>query len=393
MPASRFPFTGLVLALLFTSAAGAQNHENSRAIEAVGGEPAALLARASQPVLGLPPLPIPAANPLTEEKIALGRKLFFDRRLSFNRTLSCAMCHVPEQGFAQVELKTPVGIEGRFVKRNAPTLLNVGYRQHLFHDGREQSLEHQVWQPLLKTNEMANPSIGFVLETIRNAEDYAGLFEAAFPTGLTLEAVGQALASYQRVLVAGDSDFDRWYFGKQEGALSEDAQRGWVLFQTTGCVRCHQVDTQTAQFTDGQFHDTGIGYARSMGIGQTPARVRLAPGVEVVPTVSFEMPTVNDLGRYEATGLSEDRWKYRTPSLRNVALTPPYMHDGSLPNLMAVVEYYAAGGIPHEGQDWRVRPLELTEDDKRALVAFMESLTGRDVETLVRDARSEGIGN
>ncbi len=342
---------------------------------------------------GLPPVPVPAGNPLTEEKIALGRKLFFDRRLSFNRTLSCAMCHVPEQGFAQVELKTPVGIEGRFVKRNAPTLLNVGYRQVLFHDGREASLEHQIWQPLLKTNEMANPSIGFVLETLRHADDYAGLFEAAFPNGLTLETVGMALASYQRVLMAGESGFDRWYYGEQRTALSAQAQRGWALFQASGCVSCHTVGTQSAQFTDEQFHDTGIGYARSMGRGQLPASVRLAPGVEVVPTVSFAQPTFNDLGRYEATGLSEDRWKYRTPSLRNVALTPPYMHDGSLPDLMAVVEYYDAGGVPHEGQDGRVRPLALSAEDKAALVAFMKSLTGGDIDTLVRDARSERIRN
>ncbi len=383
----------LAALLLITCGAAAQNYENSRAVEAVGGEPAALLAKISSPPLGLPAMKLPVANPPTEAKIALGRKLFFDRRLSFNRTLSCAMCHVPEQGFAQVELKTPVGIEGRFVKRNTPTLLNVGYRRTLFHDGRESTLENQVWQPLLKTNEMANPSIGFVLATIREAEDYDGLFKAAFVQGLTTETVGMALASYQRALVAGDSAFDRWYFGKQSDALSAEAQRGWMLFQVKDCVRCHQVDTATAQFTDEQFHDTGIGYAASMGIGQSTETVRLAPGVEVVPTVSFERPQANDLGRYEATGRSEDRWKYRTPSLRNVALTPPYMHDGSLSDLMAVVEYYAAGGVPHPGQDWRVRPLALTDADKRALVVFMESLTGGDVDALVSDARSERIGN
>ena len=196
-----------MLLLLLATAVYAQNYENSRAVESVDGEPADLLAAITTPPLGLPAMALPRRNPPTEAKIALGRKLFFDRRLSFNRTLSCAMCHVPEQGFTQYELKTPVGIEGRFVKRNSPTLLNVGYRTTLFHDGREATLENQVWQPLLKSNEMANPSIGFVLATIRDARDYEGLFEAAFDQGLTAETVGMALASYQRGLVAADSPF------------------------------------------------------------------------------------------------------------------------------------------------------------------------------------------
>ena len=388
MPASR-----LIALLLLAGSATAQNYENSRAVEAVGGEPAAMLSNISAPALGLSSMPLPARNPPTETKIALGRKLFFDRRLSFNGTLSCAMCHVPEQGFTQVELRTSVGAEGRFVKRNAPTLLNVGYRQSLFHDGREDSLENQVWQPLLKSNEMANPSIGYVLNTLRQAQDYQGLFEAAFDRGLTAETVGMALASYQRALVAANSPFDRWYFGGEEWALSAEAQRGWILFQAQGCVRCHSIGKSSAQFTNGEFIDTGVGYARSMGIGVEPETIQVAPGIHISPTVTFERPDANDLGRYEATGNSEDRWKYRVPSLRNVALTPPYMHDGSLADLAAVVDYYVAGGVPHEGQDWRVRPLAMTDADKRALVTFMESLTGSNIGSLVQDARSQHIGD
>lgn len=390
MPASRNFLIGL---LGLATAAAAQNYENSRELEAIDGSPAALLANITQPPLGLPDMAVPDRNPPSAAKIALGRKLFFDRRLSFNRTLSCAMCHVPEQGFTQVELRTPVGIEGRFVKRNAPTLLNVGYRRTLFHDGRESTLENQVWQPFLKSNEMANPSIGFVLDTIRQARDYAGLFEAAFPQGLTAETVGMALASYQRGLVAGNSPFDRFYFGGEKRALAESARSGWALFQSLGCSSCHTVGKQHAQFTDGNFYDIGIGYAHSMGVGRQVAPVRLAPGVEVVPTVSFDMPEANDLGRYEASGRSEDRWKYRVPSLRNVALTPPYMHDGSLPTLAAVVDYYNAGGVPHEGQDPRIRPLGLDTHQRESLVAFLESLTSSDIDSLVSDARSEAIGD
>ena len=379
--------------LALAGGTSAQNYENSRSLEEIGGSPQNLLARIESPPLGLPPLPQPDYNPATVARIDLGRKLFFDRRLSFNRTLSCAMCHVPEQGFTQRELRTPVGIEGRFVKRNSPSLLNVGYRTVLFHDGREDSLENQVWQPLLKQNEMANPSIGFVLQTIRDADDYDGLFEAAFTRGLTAETLGMALASYQRGLVAGDSAFDRWHFGKDRQAMDERALQGWELFQDKGCSSCHVVEQASAQFTNEAFYDTGIGYARSMGIGTEPLAVRLAPGVEIVPTVSFELPEANDLGRYEATGHSADRWLYRVPSLRNVALTAPYMHDGSMPTLAAVIDYYDTGGVQHQGLDPRIKPLGLTPAEKRSLEAFLESLTSRDIDDLVRDARSQAIGD
>ena len=383
----------LLLSGLLATAAMAQNWENSRAVEPVGGTPAALAANVAQPPLGLPELPVPARSSITEERVALGRKLFFDRRLSFNRTLSCAMCHVPVQGFTQYELKTPVGIEGRFVNRNAPTLLNVGYRSRLFHDGRESSLENQVWQPLLKRNEMANPSIGFVLDTIRGALDYRGLFETAFEQGLTAETLGMALASYQRVLLAGNSPFDRWYFGGEADALPEAAQRGWALFRELGCIGCHVVAEHHAHFTDDGFYDTGLGYARSMGGASDTATVRLAPGVEVEPEVSFARPANNDLGRYEATGESRDRWLYRVPGLRNVAITAPYMHDGSLATLDAVLDWYDQGGAPHPGQDPRIRPLGLDPARRGDLLAFLNALTSSDIDTLVADARSQPIGD
>jgi cytochrome c peroxidase len=364
----------------------------SRVVPATGGDPAPLMDYIEQPPLGLPAMAIPQRNPLTADKIALGRKLFFDRRLSFNGTLSCGMCHVPEQGFTQRELRTPVGLEGRFVKRNAPALYNVGYRTALFHDGRETTLENQVWQPLLLHNEMANPSIGFVLSTIAGAGDYRGLFEAAFEQGLTVETVGMALASYQRGLVSADSPFDRWYFGSQD-TLTEAARRGWGIFRDAGCIGCHTVEEDHAHFTDDRFYDTGVGYARSMGTGSAQAPVRLAPGVSVVPTVSFETASANDLGRYEATGRSEDRWLYRVPGLRNVALTAPYMHDGSFPDLDSVIDWYNGGGESHPGLDPRIRPLGLDAKQVSDLIAFLESLTGSNVEVLAADGRSAGIGD
>jgi cytochrome c peroxidase len=366
----------------------------SQVLAAAGTGARLSAAPAVVPPLGLPAMAIPADNPLSPEKIDLGRKLFFDRRLSFNRTLSCAMCHIPEQGFTQNEMRTPVGIEGRFVKRNAPSLYNVGYRQRLFHDGREYSLENQVWQPLLRDNEMGNPSVGFVIETLRDAADYSGLFEAAFGRGPGLETIGQALASYERSLVSARSPFDRWYFGKDEQALDEAAQRGFVLFLGNGCDRCHTVDGDHALFSDGSFHDTGIGYARAMLAPDTDReKVRLAPGVTVVPQVKFARPAANDLGRYEATGRAEDRWLYLTPSLRNVALTAPYMHDGSLPDLASVLRFYNEGAVPHAELDPLLHPLGLTPTQLRDLESFLLALTGDNIKQLGDDGRSVEIGD
>ena len=191
------------------------------------GKPADLLAIARRPPLGLPAVPVPRDNPLTREKIALGRKLFYDRRLSLNGTMSCAMCHVAEQGFTSQEQNTAIGIEGRTVRRNAPTLYNVAYLDRLFHDGRESSLENQVWGPFLAPNEMGNPSVGAVVDKLKGLDDYRDLFERAYRRGPTMETVSQALASYERTLVSAHSPFDRWYYGHDDQATDAAARRGW----------------------------------------------------------------------------------------------------------------------------------------------------------------------
>ena len=357
-----------------------------------------LFARVDAPPLGLPAVPVPADNPLTRRKIALGRKLFFDRRLSHNDTMSCAMCHIPEQGFTNRQLATAVGIEGRTVRRNAPTLYNVAYAKRLFHDAREGRLERQVWGPLLARNEMGNPSVGSVIERIESLPDYAGLFEVAFdgrPPGM--KALGMALASYQRTLLAGDSAFDRAYFGGEGGALSKAAARGFRLFtDEAACAACHPVGAESALFTDHGLHNTGVGYRSSLGTGAAGTRVEVAPGsyveLEHALLASISETPPADLGVYEITLDPRDRWKYRTPSLRNVALTAPYMHDGSLRTLREVVEFYDRGGVPNEALDPLMRPLGLTQTQIDDLVAFLESLTG-DVNALVRDARAAPIGD
>tara|TARA_R110002049_G_scaffold13509_2_gene58554 strand:+ start:188910 stop:190262 length:1353 start_codon:yes stop_codon:yes gene_type:complete len=373
---------------------------NSLSVTARTGKQADLLQFVEQAPLGLPEMVIPDDNPITEEKVSLGRRLFFDRRLSLNDTFSCAICHIPEQGFANNELATAIGLEGRSVKRNSPTMYNVGYYSVFFHDAREDSLEQQVWSPLLARNEMANPSIGYVINKIKRIEEYEGLFEAAFDgKGPTMETVGMALASYQRTLNSGNSRFDQWYYGKQQDALTEDEKEGFRLFTGKAkCSACHLINEEYALFTDNQLHNTGHGYSVSMGKTPEKTRVQLAPGVfvnvdaEIIDSVR-QTPKQNDVGLYTITQNPFDRWKFRTPILRNVALTAPYMHDGAFTSLRKVVEFYNKGGVPNELLSPLITPLNLTDKEMDQLVAFMRSLTGDNIEILVADGFAAPIGD
>ena len=363
------------------------------------GVPADLLAIFNNPPLGLPAVPVPADNPVTEAKVKLGRKLFYDRRLSLNDTISCAMCHVPEQGFANNELALAVGMEGRTMRRNAPTLYNVAYAERLFHDGRENSLEQQAWLPMLRRNEMANPSIGAVLNKLRSMSDYDGLFEAAFDgRGPVMETVGAAIASYERTLISANSPFDRWFYGKQQDALSPRAQRGYQIFSGKGrCTACHLVGEHYALFFDNKLHNTGIGWYDAMVPAAEEQRVLIAPGTYGTVTADkiamVGLPKQGDVGLYEITQDPKDRWRYKTPGLRNVALTAPYMHDGSLLTLADVVAFYNQGGHPNELLDPLIRPLDLSAAEQEDLVAFMESLTGDNVDELVADAFAAPVGD
>lgn len=344
------------------------------------------------PQLGLPPLPALAGEAPSQAVIELGRMLFSDRRLSSNGTMSCAMCHIPEQGFAATALGTALGIEGRTLRRNAPTLLNVGYVGQLFHDGRAATLEQQAWDPLLHPVEMGNPDVASVLARLRALPEYATRFGAAFGAAPQRDNVAIALASYQRTLVAGNSRFDRWRYGNDRLALSKNEQAGFAVFAGKGrCIACHAVGERHALFSDGQFHNTGIGAVHG-GAGRRH-RVQLAPGVIVdvddAALTSVSEPIARDEGRFEVTGRASDRGAYRTPSLRNVALTAPYMHDGSLASIEAVIDYYQRGGTDNAAKDRRIAPLQLDQQERRNLAAFLRSLTGEYVVQLAREARRE----
>ncbi|MFD3191301.1 cytochrome-c peroxidase [Sedimentitalea sp. HM32M-2] len=353
------------------------------------------LARSLTPQLGLPAIAHPADNPPTVEKIELGREIFFDRRLSINGTMSCAMCHVPEQGFTVWELQVAVGVEGRSAKRNAPTVVNSGFLDTLFHDGRDPALETQFIAPLVARNEMANPSAGWVVDFLNRDEFYRQRFDAAFGAGASLDRIGQALAAYQRTLVAGNSGFDRWYYGGESDALDAAAQRGFALFDGKAqCSTCHLLNETNALFTDQALHDTGFGFIRERDRQNPPdtARVQLAPGVLVDVDFSrisaVSLPREADLGRYEVTEDPDDRWKFRTPTLRNVAATRPYMHDGSIGTLRGVLEFYNAGGAGHPEQSPLIVPLGLSGDEMNDIESFLKSLTSPDLGCLASEARS-----
>ncbi len=351
--------------------------------------------RALSPIRGLPAMPHPPGSEPTPERVALGRKLFFDRRLSHNATQSCAMCHIPEQGFANNELAVAVGINGRTVRRNAPTLINIGFHRRLFVDGRESALETQYLSPLTSRDEMANPSVGHVIDLLRTLPDYAGRFEQAFGQPVSPDRLGQALAIYQRTLIGGDSPFDRWREGVDPRAIDAQARQGFALFVgKAGCSRCHLVAESSAWFTDEAFHDTGYGWHREQ-LRQRPAptvRVQVAPGVfhdvdeRIVQSVGLRTP--EDLGRYEVTLNPADLWRYRTPSLRNVALTAPYMHDGGLATLRDVLAFYNQGGVAHAGLSERIAPLGLSNDEMDRIVDFLRTLTSDTIDELVAEARS-----
>tara|TARA_R110000787_G_scaffold55239_2_gene127652 strand:+ start:17510 stop:19525 length:2016 start_codon:yes stop_codon:yes gene_type:complete len=372
---------------------------SSLSLESRKGKETKLLRFVENPPLGLPPVPIPEDNPISEAKVQLGKKLFFDRRLSLNNTQSCAMCHVPEQGFTNHELQTAVGFEGRSVRRNAPTIYNTAYLKKLFHDGRETSLELQVWQPLLARNEMAIPSFSTVIEKLKKLKDYEGQFEEAFDgEEAGIETIPAAIASYERTLVSGNSKFDRWYFGDEKKAMSESAIRGFNLFTGKAqCISCHTIASDHALFTDNSLHNTGIGWHRSMKKDSETTRVQVAPGryldvkKEIINSVGH-LP-LGDLGLYELTQNPDDRWKYRTPILRNVALTAPYMHDGSLATLKEVVEFYNQGGFENETQSELINPLNLSPIEIEDLVEFLKSLNGDNVAEIISDSFATPIGD
>ncbi len=285
--------------------------------------------------------PVPDDNPLTEAKVRLGRRLFFDPLLSVDQTVSCATCHDPAHGFASPD-PLAVGVHGRRGRRNAPTLLNRAYAAALFWDGRETALEVQSLRPIEDPREMGT-TVEEVVKRLQARPDYREQFAAAFADGVTGANLGKALASFERTLLHGDSKIDRFRTG-DTAVLNASELHGLWLFESRGkCWQCHS----GRNFTDERLHNTGVSW------GKEPF----------------------DLGRYEVTKRDEDRGKFKTPTLRGVALTAPYMHDGSLKTLEEVVEFYNRGGGKNPSLDPLMGPLGLSKEEVRDLAAFLRALS------------------
>jgi len=287
-------------------------------------------------------MPVPEDNSLTVEKIELGRRLFNDRRLSRDGSIACSSCHDPERAFADGRA-APVGVFGRQGRRSAPALINRGYGRAFFWDARSSSLEDQVLKPIQDPNEMD-----------------LTLDEASSRVAMERATISQALASYVRSILSGNTPYDRFINGDRT-ALSAQQQAGLQMFRGKGnCTACHV----GPNLSDEKLHNTGVAWrpsATSGGAGQAG---------------SGQTGMFADPGRFGITGKEEDLGAFKTPTLREVARTAPYMHDGSLPTLEAVVDFYDDGGRPNLNSDPEIHPLHLAVEEKQALVLFLQSLSG-----------------
>lgn len=283
----------------------------------------------------------PADNPINADKIWLGKEFFFDKRLSLDETVSCAVCHKPGLAFTD-GLKVSEGIEGRLGNRNSPTLINIGYSSRFMFDGEIPTLEMQAIVPIQEHKEMGM-DMKLLIERLRAVPEYQDAAQRIFGRDMDAWVLTRSLAAYQRSLYSNNSDFDRFYYGKQKNAISASAKRGWILFsEKLYCTACHPAP----YFTTHTVANNGL-YAN---YGE-------------------------DKGRFRINNDSTDIGKFKIPTLRNIEITDPYMHDGSMESLSEVIDHYAKGGKGHFNQHPIIRSFELTKREKSDLIQFLYSLT------------------
>lgn len=290
----------------------------------------------------LPAVPIPVDNPQTDAKIRLGMALYFDARLSADNSVSCATCHNPKTGWANVT-PTDTGVKKQVGDRNSGTIIDSAHMLFQFWDGRAGSLEEQALGPIENPIEMGE-TLDNVIKKLNDIPAYREMFEQVFGTGATKDNIAKAIASFERTIISGPAPFDRYLAGDLT-AMNTSAIRGMELFNGKGhCTACHSGPT----FSDQGFHNLGAG---------------------------MDAAKPNP-GRQKVTKNPKDLGRYKTPGLRNVALTAPYLHDGSEKTLMDVIKFYDRGGVQNPNLDPQMLPLHLTEREMKDLVAFMEALTG-----------------
>jgi cytochrome c peroxidase len=301
--------------------------------------------------LGLPTVPFPTNYEPTDGIVQIGRKLFFDTGMSRNGAVSCATCHEPGNAYSN-GLPKGIGLNGQRTARSVPSLLNVAYRGPLLWDGFIAVLENQVKYPINHAVEMNSHYLDDVLTYVRSDPDYSARFRAIGAERVEFEHVARALATFQRTLLSGDSLFDHYFYGGDTDALGESAKRGFELFRgKANCTACHSIHEDYALFTDNRFHNTGVGY-------------------------DFATGSFSDLGLGHLTH-SDKSGLFLTPSLRDVALTAPYMHDGSLATIEDVIAFYNGGATKNPRLDPQLKPLFLTETESTELAEFLRALTGK----------------
>lgn len=327
-------------------------------------------------LLGLPPLQIPADNPQSAEKIALGRDFFHDPRFSADGTVSCASCHQLDKALTD-GLTVAIGIGQQNGFRNTPSVLNAAFYTSWFVDGRASSLEQQALGPMLNPVEHGLKNERQIVQVVQNDPRYRQRLARIFNLGaadISIQHITKAIASFERTRIAGNSPFDQYYFARQRGRLSASAARGLRIFRRKGnCANCHEISMANALFSDNRFYNIGVGskqlkpvlddFVMALEQGREPGQFPLNGRQR------------SELGRFNVSHAIADIGKFKTPILRNVALTAPYMHDGSLATLEQVVEYYDRGGDKNRFLDPAIFPLHLSSREKADLVEFMKSLT------------------
>jgi cytochrome c peroxidase len=317
---------------------------------------------------------IPEQNPLTPAKVELGRRLYFDKRLSSDGTVSCATCHDPQKGFADGR-PVAIGIKNQAGARNSPTVLYAGFNEVQFWDGRAPTLEDQAKQPLTNPVEMGQPSHAVVVKTVVALPEYRDGFAAAFGSKeVTIDRIADAIASFERTLAPFTAPFDRFLKGDKQ-AISDAAKRGFVLFQGKArCVTCHEFNNSFPYFTDNKFHNIGVAMKGNFEQLAREAQALASKGADGQAALAHK-PGYEALGRWIVTRQPKDIGAFKTSGLRNIALTAPYMHDGSQGTLEAVMDFYNKGGEPNPNLDGGMRPLNLTPDELADLIAWLQTLT------------------
>jgi cytochrome c peroxidase len=319
---------------------------------------------------------IPEKNPMSARKVALGRALFFDKRLSVDGTVSCASCHDPAFAFTDSRVLA-AGAGDKSGTRNTPTILNAVFSETLFWDGRASSLEEQVKHPLLSSFEMGM-AIDDVTSRLAAIPEYRRQFKQVFNSaGITIDTIAKAIAAYERTLLSGNSPFDRFITGNSN-AITDAQKRGWELFKGKAkCIECHTHTETNPLFTDFKFHNTGVAATDTLfdKLLQSPGK----SASETTATLMAHAEGFSELGRFTVTRQKADIGAFKTPTLRDVELTSPYMHNGSLKTLIDVVQFYNRGGIANSHLDKLMHPLNLNDAEVNDLVEFMRSLTSDDV--------------